>query len=44
MGHYVYKYVLHQEVIYIGKNNTDLVSRLNQHGRVGGQHSKRRLG
>lgn len=35
MGHYVYKYVLHQEVIYIGKNNTDLVSRLNQHGRVG---------
>lgn len=40
MGHYVYKYILHQEVIYIGKNNTDLVSRLNQHGRIGDNITK----
>ena len=31
MGHYVYKYVLGDEVIYIGKNDTDLVSRINSH-------------
>lgn len=35
MGHYVYKYVLDNKIIYIGKNDTDLYSRLNQHGRAG---------
>lgn len=30
-GHYVYKYIFNNEVIYIGKNNTDLISRINQH-------------
>lgn len=35
MGHYVYKYVLDNEIIYIGKNDTDLYSRLYQHGRSG---------
>ena len=35
MGHYVYKYVLNNEIIYIGKNDTDLYSRLSQHGRSG---------
>ena len=29
MGHYVYKYVYNNEIIYIGKNDTDLYSRLN---------------
>lgn len=31
MGHYVYKYVYDGEVVYIGKNDTDLISRINQH-------------
>ena len=31
MGHYVYKYVLGDEIIYIGKNDTDLVSKINSH-------------
>jgi hypothetical protein len=35
MGHYVYKYVHENEIIYIGKNDTDLVSRLNSHGKSG---------
>ena len=35
MGHYVYKYVYNNEIIYIGKNDTDLYSRLNQHGKQG---------
>lgn len=30
-GHYVYKYVLDGEIIYIGKNNTNLIDRINQH-------------
>lgn len=28
MGNYVYKYVYKDEIIYIGKNDTDLTSRL----------------
>ncbi len=35
MGHYVYKYVFNDEIIYIGKNDTDLHSRLKCHGRPG---------
>ena len=35
MGHYVYKYVLNNEIIYIGKNDTDLPSRIRQHGKPG---------
>lgn len=35
MGHYVYKYVYNDEIIYIGKNDTDLYSRLKQHGKCG---------
>lgn len=35
MGHYVYKYVYNNEIIYIGKNDTNLVDRLNQHGKTG---------
>ena len=35
MGHYVYKYVYNEEIIYIGKNDTDLYSRLRQHGKYG---------
>ena len=31
MGHYVYKYIYNDEIIYIGKNDTDLISRINQH-------------
>ena len=31
MGHYVYKYVLDDEIVYIGKNDTDLHSRIYQH-------------
>lgn len=31
MGHYVYKYVYNGETIYIGKNDTNLRSRINQH-------------
>ena len=31
MGHYVYKYVQNNEIIYIGKNDTDLETRINQH-------------
>jgi len=31
MGHYVYKYVKNNDILYIGKNDTDLVSRINQH-------------
>ena len=30
-GHYVYKYVHDDKIIYIGKNDTDLHSRINQH-------------
>lgn len=32
---YVYKYVLHGEIIYIGKSNTELGNRFYQHGRCG---------
>lgn len=35
MGNYVYKYVYDNEIIYIGKNDTDLTSRLNRHGKPG---------
>lgn len=35
MGHYVYKYVLNDEVIYIGKSDGKLQERLYQHGRRG---------
>lgn len=35
MGHFVYKYVLNDEIIYIGKNDTDLDSRLRTHGKPG---------
>lgn len=35
MGHFVYKYVYKGEIIYIGKNNTDLKSRLSTHGKNG---------
>lgn len=35
MGHYVYKYVLDNEIIYIGKNDTNLYSRLKAHGHAG---------
>lgn len=31
MGHYIYKYVLNNEIIYVGKNNTNLIERINQH-------------
>lgn len=31
MGHYVYKYVKDGEIIYIGKNDTDLHSRIKAH-------------
>lgn len=31
MGHYVYKYVYNGEIIYIGKNDTILENRINQH-------------
>ena len=31
VGHYVYKYVYNNEIIYIGKNDTDLETRINQH-------------
>ena len=31
MGHYVYKYVFDDEIVYIGKNDTDLHSRIYQH-------------
>ena len=35
MGHYVYKYVYNNEIIYIGKNDTELPTRLSQHGKSG---------
>ena len=36
MGHYVYKYVLNGEIIYIGKTDRkDVNLRLNQHGHSG---------
>lgn len=35
MGSYVYKYVYNDQIIYIGKNDTDLVSRLSAHGKPG---------
>lgn len=35
MGHYVYKYVNKNEIIYIGKSDANLVSRINQHGADG---------
>lgn len=35
MGHYVYKYVYKDEIIYIGKNNTNLYDRLKNHGKPG---------
>lgn len=35
MGHYVYKYVLNDEILYIGKNDTDLHSRIASHGKPG---------
>lgn len=31
MGHYVYKYVYDGEIVYIGKNDTNLETRINQH-------------
>ena len=34
-GHYVYKYVYNGEIIYIGINNTNLIDRLDQHGKCG---------
>lgn len=33
MGHFVYKYVYDYEIIYIGKNDTDLKTRIDQHKR-----------
>lgn len=30
-GHYVYKYIYNGEIVYIGKNDTDLITRINQH-------------
>lgn len=33
MGHYVYKYVHDDEIIYIGKNDTTLAARVEQHNR-----------
>jgi len=35
MGHYVYKYVLNNEIIYIGKTDTFLKNRISQHGKPG---------
>ena len=35
MGHYVYKYVLDNEIIYIGKADSSLIKRLSEHGRDG---------
>ena len=36
MAHYVYKYVLNDEIIYIGKSNSDTLSdRLKYHGKMG---------
>lgn len=35
MGHYVYKYVNDNEIIYIGKNNGDLHKRIRAHGKPG---------
>ena len=35
MGHFVYKYVYKSEVIYIGKNDTNLIDRIRQHGKFG---------
>lgn len=35
MGHYVYKYVLNGEILYIGKTDVDLAKRLKQHGKRG---------
>ena len=31
MASYVYKYVYKDEIVYIGKNDTDLVTRIKQH-------------
>lgn len=31
MGHFVYKYIVDGEIVYIGKNNTNLINRINQH-------------
>lgn len=41
MGHYVYKYVLNDEIIYIGKCDSALESRLNQHGKPGDNIDKK---
>lgn len=30
-GHFVYKYVYNGEIVYIGKNDTDLITRIKQH-------------
>ena len=35
MGHYVYKYVLNGEILYIGKCDAQLETRLAQHGKTG---------
>ena len=35
MGHYVYKYVLNDEIIYIGKCDSMLCNRIYNHGRAG---------
>jgi len=35
MPHYVYKYVYNDEIIYIGKTDSDLKQRLSQHGKTG---------
>lgn len=31
MGHFVYRYTLNGEILYVGKNDTDLISRIEQH-------------
>ena len=33
MGHYVYKYVHNDEIIYIGKCDKDLEKQISQHGK-----------
>lgn len=40
MGHYVYKYVLNNTIIYIGKSDSNLEKRLNEHGKTGDNISK----
>lgn len=35
MGHFVYKYVLNKEIIYVGKSDVDVFKRINAHGKKG---------